>query len=242
MLRIAGTAAAAAIVTAIAKPYLERLMHRMTSKVKLQYFDIAGLGEPIRFALSLAGVEFEDARFANREEFMAMKPTLRFGQVPYLCVDGYELFQSCAIMRFIGRHFDASLYPTDASKAAFVDAFLDQVKDMRTGLDVAKYKTRFGFPESVLNDDNTQAVIDCWRTTTLPRHLEFFERALADSPTAYLTGGATPTVADIFLATTLKAFAAMCMPRATATPSRNHRRSHTITHDHRPSHTDHALK
>ena len=46
-------------------------------------------------------------------------------------------------------------------------------------------------------------------TVTLPRHLGFFEKALADSPTNYLAGSAAPTVADIFLAITLKAFAAM---------------------------------
>ena len=209
-LRIAGVAAAAGVAVFIAKPYLERLLHRMTAKVKLQYFDIAGLGEPIRYALAIAGVTFEDARFVNRDEFLAMKPTLRFGQVPYLEVDGKELFQSCAILRFIGRYFDASLYPVaDAAMAVQVDAFLDQVKDMRVGLDVAKYKERYGFPESVLHEGNAQIVIDYWRTVTLPRHLGFFEKALADSPTSYLAGSAAPTVADIFLAITLKAFAAM---------------------------------
>ena len=209
-LRIAGVAAAAGVAVFIAKPYLERLLHRMTAKVKLQDFDIAGLGEPIRYALAIAGVTFEDARFVNRDEFLAMKPTLRFGQVPYLEVDGKELFQSCAILRFIGRYFDASLYPVaDAAMAVQVDAFLDQVKDMRVGLDVAKYKERYGFPESVLHEGNAQIVIDYWRTVTLPRHLGFFEKALADSPTNYLAGSAAPTVADIFLAITLKAFAAM---------------------------------
>jgi hypothetical protein len=127
MFRTVGVAAAAGVAVVIAMPYLERLLHRMTAKVKLQYFDIAGLGEPIRYALAIAGVDFEDARFANRDEFLAKKPTLRFGQVPYLEVDGKELFQSCAILRFIGRYFDASLYPADAAMAVQVDAFLDQV-------------------------------------------------------------------------------------------------------------------
>jgi len=212
--RLVGAATVAAVAAVISKPYLEQLIHRLTATVKLQYFDLAGLGEPIRYALAQAGVPFEDARFASRDEFLAEKPRLRFGQVPYLIVNGHELFQSCAIMRFIGRYFSAALYPLDATKAAQVDALLDQVKDVRVGLDVAKYKMRFGFPDTVLDDAKAQIVIDTWRTSTLPRHLEFFEKALAASPSAFLTGSPSPTVADIFLATTLHGFAQMSPPPA----------------------------
>ena len=96
--------------------------------------------------LCLAGVPFEDYRFANREEFLALKPSLKFGQVPCLQVDGREVFQSAAIMRFIAKNFGStSLYPADPALAAEVDALLDQIKDMDIGKGVASYKQRFGF-------------------------------------------------------------------------------------------------
>ena len=94
-------------------------------KVTLKYFDIKGLGEPIRYVLSIAGVPFEDSRFASRDEFLALKPSLRFGQVPCLIVDGKEYFQSAAIMRAVCKIFGCtSLYPDEAEVAADVDAFM----------------------------------------------------------------------------------------------------------------------
>ena len=50
--------------------------------------------------------------------------------------------------------------------AADVDAFLDQIKDMDVGRQVALYKRRFGVPESVLNDDNAESVLDGARAHT----------------------------------------------------------------------------
>ena len=199
----AGVGVAAYLLT---KPILS-FLRRKTATVRLQYFNIKGLGEPIRLILSLSGVPFEDYRFADRDEFLALKPKLKFGQVPCLTVNGTELFQSAAIFRFVATYFGATdLYPSDALLAAQVDALLDQVKDMDIGKGVASYKRRFGFPESVLNDDNAEQVFELWRAETLPRHLSFFEAALDASPTAWLCGTASPTIADVFLATQLNSY------------------------------------
>ena len=59
---------------------IAQVWRRCTCKVKLTYFNIPGLGEPIRLVLALSGVPFEDYRFADRDEFLALKPKLRFGQ------------------------------------------------------------------------------------------------------------------------------------------------------------------
>ena len=67
-------------------------------KVKLMYFNIDGLGEPIRLALAQAGVPFDDHRF-KEGEFAKIKPTLAFGQVPCLVVDGREIVQTASILR-----------------------------------------------------------------------------------------------------------------------------------------------
>lgn len=45
---------------------------------KLVYFNVMGLGEPIRFLLSYGGVEFEDVRITHSsEDWSNMKPSTR---------------------------------------------------------------------------------------------------------------------------------------------------------------------
>ena len=76
---LVGLGVAAALALSHAR--LFQFVRRKVCRVKLLYFDIPGLGEPIRYALAVAGVPFEDFRFASREDFIALKPSLRFGQV-----------------------------------------------------------------------------------------------------------------------------------------------------------------
>lgn len=110
------------------------MLRRRLARVRLTYFDINGLGEPIRLALVLADMSFTDERL-TREQFADVKSQLRFGQVPCLTVNGDEYFQSSAILRYIGRAFDSSgsLYPSgNLAVAATIDALLDACTDMVT--------------------------------------------------------------------------------------------------------------
>lgn len=91
----------------------------MTS-YKLYYFDIKGMGEPIRLTLAQAGVPFEDVRILP-EQWPDIKPSQKasknrqprsnhlcisempFGQLPVLEMpDGFMLTQSAAILRYLG--------------------------------------------------------------------------------------------------------------------------------------------
>ncbi len=67
----------------------------------LFYFDIPGKAEAIRLAFHVQGVAFDDHRFKDREEFLAMKASgrLQYGQVPALQVGPVVLTQSAAILR-----------------------------------------------------------------------------------------------------------------------------------------------
>merc|ERR1712166_452268 len=70
---------------------------------KLYYFAIYGRAEPIRMALTLGGVEFEDHR-VNHEESKALKESgkLEFGQMPMLELDdGTCLCQGAAILNYL---------------------------------------------------------------------------------------------------------------------------------------------
>ena len=89
------------------------------SQLKLSYFDFhGGRAEPIRLALALGGVAFEDHRFTF-PEFAEVRKTVPFGQVPVLHVDGVQVTQCDAMLRYAGKL--AGLYPTDAYQALLCD-------------------------------------------------------------------------------------------------------------------------
>jgi glutathione S-transferase len=88
-------------------------------QLKLSYFDFhGGRAEPVRLALAMGGVAFEDHRFAF-PEFAEVRKTTPFGQVPVLHVDEVQVTQCDAILRYAGKL--AGLYPTDPFQALLCD-------------------------------------------------------------------------------------------------------------------------
>ena len=88
-------------------------------QLKLSYFDFhGGRAEPIRLALAVGGITFEDHRFTF-PEFAEVRKTVPFGQVPVLHVDGVQVTQCDAMLRYAGKL--AGLYPTDAYQALLCD-------------------------------------------------------------------------------------------------------------------------
>ena len=95
---------------------------------KLTYFDFpGGRGEPIRIAFHAAGMKFEDHRISF-EEFMQTRETMRFSCAPVLLVDGVEVTQSNAMLRFVGKM--AGLYPEDSLQAMYCDEAMGAVEDL----------------------------------------------------------------------------------------------------------------
>lgn len=94
------------------------------------YFDSPGRAEPIRVALSIAQLAFEDRRlkFAEFAEQKA-KGAFPLGSVPVLTVDGVDFPQTAAILRYVARLGDTGLYPNDPYQALTVDAVLDAFND-----------------------------------------------------------------------------------------------------------------
>jgi glutathione S-transferase len=102
-------------------------------QLKLNYFDFhGGRAEPVRLALHLGGVAFEDHRFTF-PEFAGFRTTTPFGQVPTLHVDGLQVTQSDAILRYAGKL--AGLYPTDPLQALLCDevAYVVEEASVRIG-------------------------------------------------------------------------------------------------------------
>lgn len=89
------------------------------TQLKLTYFDFhGGRAEPARLAMAIGGIAFEDHRFSF-PEFAEVRKTTPLGQVPTMHVDGVQVTQSDAILRYVGKL--AGLYPTDPFQALLCD-------------------------------------------------------------------------------------------------------------------------
>lgn len=132
------------------------------AEYKLVYFNVMGLGEPIRFILSYAGVEFEDVRvFSLTDEWLKMKSSkyeisprsnvslrgsLRnvifvffftatpFGQLPMLEMGGKIYTQSLPICRYLAKQFNLA-GSTDLDNLQ-IDAIAHAIYDFR----ISKYR------------------------------------------------------------------------------------------------------
>ena len=100
------------------------------TKLKLTYFDFdGGRGEPVRLALHVGGVPFEDARISPKDwpQFRDQTP---FQALPTLEVDGKIVTQSNSINRYVGKI--AGLYPKDDFQALLCDEVMDAAEDIGT--------------------------------------------------------------------------------------------------------------
>jgi prostaglandin-H2 D-isomerase / glutathione transferase len=101
-------------------------------QLKLSYFDMhGGRGEPVRLALAIGGVAFEDHRFTF-PQFAGVRQTTSFGQVPVMYVDGVQVTQSDSLLRYAGKL--AGLYPSDPLQALLCDEVVYVVEEANVKL------------------------------------------------------------------------------------------------------------
>ena len=97
------------------------------ARIKVSYFDIdGGRAEPIRLALSLGAIEFEDHRLSFAE-FSEMRTDTPLNTLPVFEINGVTYTQSSAMCRYAGRL--AGLYPDDPWLAFLCDEVVDIVED-----------------------------------------------------------------------------------------------------------------
>jgi len=109
---------------------------------KLTYFDLRGRAETARIIFKVAGVAFEDSRVPfpptdETKQWAKEKDSHIFATLPELTINKSSVIpQSKAIERFLAKKF--GLMGSDPVEEALVDAFGEQIRDLRDSFDKAK--------------------------------------------------------------------------------------------------------
>ena len=121
--------------------------------MKLTYFDMdGGRGEPLRLALAISEVDFEDHRISF-PEFGQIRSELPFRAVPVVGLNGGQYTQSNALTRYYGRV--TGLYPEDPWQAYLCDEITEAIED------ATHFTVRtFGLKDQELQDARRQLVED----------------------------------------------------------------------------------
>ncbi|ELK13701.1 Glutathione-requiring prostaglandin D synthase [Pteropus alecto] len=93
---------------------------------KLTYFNMRGRAEIIRYIFAYSDIKYEDHRI-EQADWPEIKPTLPFGKIPVLEVDGLNLHQSLAIARYLTKNTD--LAGKTELEQCQVDAIVDTLDD-----------------------------------------------------------------------------------------------------------------
>jgi len=160
---------------------------------KLTYFDIKGRGEPIRMIFALAKVKFTDVRI-QFADWPALKPTLKWGQMPILKVGDKELSQSGTILRFLARKF--KLAGADEWEATRCEELYDAITDFNN--EVIKYEYLTPDPEKKAE---LKTVIV---KTLIPKFFGKINTMQHENGGTWLVGK-TVTWADIYLLSAMEA-------------------------------------
>ena len=116
---------------------LEIATAKVMPTYKLYYFNSRGLAEVPRWIFAQAGIEYEDIR-VEKDQWPDMKPTMPFGTLPVLEVDGKRLSGSRVIARYLAEQYN--LAGSNAFENAEVDSIADGITDFRTELGKALFE------------------------------------------------------------------------------------------------------
>jgi glutathione S-transferase len=95
---------------------------------ELVYFNVRGRAMAFRYMCLDNGIALKE-RVVAFDEWPKVKPTTRFGQLPIVYDDGFEIAQSNAILRTIAKKH--GLYGSNDKEASLIDQCNDQQEDTR---------------------------------------------------------------------------------------------------------------
>ncbi|KAG5666841.1 hypothetical protein PVAND_014851 [Polypedilum vanderplanki] len=151
------------------------------SSYKVIYYNYRGRAEAIRFLLNYGGIEFEDFRFESEDDWPKYKPSMPYGKVPVLEIDGVKYSNTLAICAFLGKKFNLA-GSNDLEElqihtaAAFVYDLIDTVEDVL-------YYYKPSFTEEVYKKEVRKLIEE-----TIPTSLQKFETIVAQNGGHFVNG------------------------------------------------------
>lgn len=153
-------------------------------QLKLTYFDMhGGRAEPIRLALAIGNISFDDHRFSY-PEFAEVRKNTPFNQVPVLEVDGVQITQCDSMLRYAGKL--AGLYPSDAYQALLCDEVMFVIEE--AGIKMG--------PTYRMTGEEQKAARLALANSSIPVYLAWLEKKLAANGGQYFADNRM-TVADL---------------------------------------------
>jgi len=144
--------------------------------MKLGYWDIRGLGQPIRYILAYKEVDVEEKRYAcgpppefDGSQWFSEKFNLDldFPNLPYLIDGDVRLTHHITIMRYLGRKFD--LVGSTCEEIRRVELAEQQLVDFRAGWVRLTYSSKFEEEKGAYH-------------AAMIKHLDAFSKFLGDRP------------------------------------------------------------
>eukprot|EP01066_Platyproteum_vivax_P002191 Platyproteum_vivax@DN12681_c0_g1_i1.p1 len=155
----------------------------MDQRPRLLYFNARGRAELIRLIFAAAGVDYEDIRFRSNEhameDFQKLKAEkdLPFQQVPLLEIDGFELAQSQAIVRYLAAKYGLSgTTPKDSALCDMITCGTDDLKQKFTNVVFVK------------NERERDQQLQVFKNELLPTWASYFERLLRKNGGEWFVG------------------------------------------------------
>ena len=175
-----------------------------STPVKLEYFSIEGVAEPVRIALSIAGIPFDDVRIPF-DQWPAKKPTTKYGVIPEMTLpDGTVVTDSMAMLRLVGESdTEDKLYPSDITKRLQIEQALGLVGDLTRawtpGMYLGMRPQQFGYPTDWAGEEKdkvVKSVRESFLKDELPKYMTFFQDLIKENGGQFLIG-ADLTIADL---------------------------------------------
>jgi glutathione S-transferase len=168
------------------------------TRPRLTYFAGWGLAEQARWVMAACDIEWDQVALTRHGEFAALRDggALAFGQLPLLEIDGLNLVQSQAIVRYVARR--SGLAGSDDAESATIDMVAEAVRDARSVL------TAFPF-----SDDVPAHASQC-RAHLLGKQLPYLEDALRRGGGTVAPSGLS--YADVLIAEMLEGYVCMLGP------------------------------
>ncbi len=164
--------------------------------LKIYGADLSSPANKVRFTANVLGIDYEYIRVRLmkgehlQEEFLKKHPA---GKIPVIDDDGFVLFESGAIIKYLARKKGSALYPKSLKEQALVDQWMDFI-GIHIVLAVGKLLYNKIIAPMTKRPVDVQALKDGQRF--LKRFLPVMDRQLKDRP---FVCGETMTLADITL-------------------------------------------